>query len=792
MKGNEWLDCCEQIKHASHKLPQLKSFFRLTFSLFFLFPYLITSLLTKKQKFVDQIAQKSKFWEIRWIKQYFGFQINTPMINYLLQEDWWWHLLNQMDSENNPIELYTLSNLHESLKKSKQRKISGIFFTPKNQIQIICHYALFFFLRNRNDLSIDDETLYQIIFQYKYPSNLQKEEYNRIARLITTVKVLDPSCGSGIFLAEMGNLLHSLILANPIYAKISKENEIKIIRRIFSNLYGYDIDSNSIELAKIILTQQFLQITQIKTHSENELTNFINKQLQIHKNDFISENNFSHQKFDLIIGNPPYIRHHGLNTTSLKESSSKEKFVHRFRSVFPKILFKWDKKADLYVYFWVKAITQVFEKGVIAFVLSRAWLSSRYTTPLKQVFLSFFHLDLVIELPFEVWESAEVRTHIVVGHKDIKNTKQRSMGMIVWKNSIESLLEFEKQKFITDLETSILENDNLQLEIKTKETDSYRFTLISDLTPLLMNSKKIVPFLRLDYLAMSSFLVKLLIAKRNHFCLLKELGKLEMGSTTGANRFFYLKKDTIEKYRIPKENLFLMTKSPKEWQSIFAPTRSKLKFFLHIPNKLSEDSSRELCNYVSNIQNEILRRPYFKNKTADNWYQVPLIQPDIILPNMTFKRSFVAYNRNKLHIDKQWIGFWVNNQRWLSCLLGFLNSTLGVLLREIQGTRTLGLGSLKLSLQECQNLLVLDPRKIPEGFIARFNSLINALGELNIDSVYKEQNSHSGYSKIQELLDHLILIECLGMTPTDVTRIREILKFEIDWRFAKEKRGNHN
>ena len=158
---------------------------------------------------------------------------------------------------------------------------------------------------------------------------------------------------------------------------------------------------------------------------------------------------------------------------------------------------------------------------------------------------------------------------------------------------------------------------------------------------------------------------------------------------------------------------------------------------------------------------------------------------------MTFKRSFVAYNRDNLHIDKQWIGFWVNNQDWLFLLLGFLNSTLGVLLREVQGTKTLGLGSLKLSLLECQNLLVLDPRKIPEEMYARFQSLIIKLSTLNIDSIYREQNSHSEYFKIQELLDHLIIVECLGLTPTDIARIREILKFEINWRLAKEKRGNH-
>ncbi len=792
MIGNEWDDFCNQIKQNSHESLQLKNFFRLVISLLFLFPHLTQSLVRSKDEFINKISSKCDFWEIRWIKQYFKFQMSSSMRNYLTQEEWWWIFLKQMDCENKPIELYALSNFHESLGKTEQRKTTGKFFTPKNQIKVICHYALFFFLRNRRDITLDDETLYQIVFQCEYPSNLRRKECSLITHVLKTIRILDPSCGTGIFLAEMGQLLLSLMVANPIYTKISTEEKFKIIRGIYSNLYGYDIDINSVKLAKIILTQQNFKTAQNMIYSEKELRTFLDTKIQVYEKDFLIERNSFQHKFDIIIGNPPYIRHHGLNVTSLKGSKNKTKFFQRLQAVFPEISFKWDKKADLYIYFWMKAIANVNEGGIVSFVLSRSWLSSRYTTPLKQVLLSYFNLDLIIELPLEVWKSAEVRTHIVVGHKDKNGPKPKNMSLIVWKDSVESLLQVKKILFGDyDYKMSLLEEDIYKLEIKTMETNHYRLNQISDLTPLLINSKKSFPLIRLDYLAMSPFLINLLITKKDNFCFLKDLGKLEMGSTTGANRFFYLDKETIEEYKIPQKNLLLMTKSPKEWPTIFSPIKKKLKYFLHIPKKLSKDSFRELQDYINNIQDEILKRPYFKNKTIDNWYQVPLIQPDLLLPNMTFKRSFVAYNRDNLHIDKQWIGFWVNNQDWLFFLLGFLNSTLGVLLREVQGTKTLGLGSLKLSLLECQNLLVLDPRKIPEEMYARFQSLIIKLGTLNIDSIYREQNSHSEYFKIQELLDHLIIVECLGLTPTDIARIREILKFEINWRLAKEKRGNH-
>jgi len=382
MKRIRWIDCCTQIEERSQKSPQMKRFFRLIISLFFLFPYLNQMLLSTKKEFVNQLCHKADSWEMRWLKNFFQFKTNSLMRDYLLKEDWWWHILEQIDIENNPVKLYTLSNFHESLGTPKKRKISGVFFTPRNQIKLICYYSLFFFLRDRISLDIDDKTLYQIVFQSKYPLDLRMKDCHQIAHILTSIKILDPSCGTGIFLAEMSQLLILLIMNNPTYKNISTGEKLKITRGIFSRLYGYDIDSDNINLAKIILTQQYFQFT---TYSEKEISIFVDKELQIYKKNFISERSSSFLKFDIIIGNPPYIRHHWLSTTSIKGLKGKSQFHQDLKSFFPKISFKWDKKADLYIYFWLKAITHLSNRGVISFVLSRAWFSSRYATPQRFV-----------------------------------------------------------------------------------------------------------------------------------------------------------------------------------------------------------------------------------------------------------------------------------------------------------------------------------------------------------------------------------------------------------------------
>ncbi|MFX0125358.1 MAG: Eco57I restriction-modification methylase domain-containing protein, partial [Candidatus Hodarchaeota archaeon] len=516
MKDSEWIECSKHIERDSENRPQLTNFFRLIISLVFLFPNLTQFLFIDKNRFVLHLSRKSNYWEIRWLRQYFEFRMNDSLKSYLHQENWWWYFLKRIETNKSYLEPYILSTFHQSLEKPKERKSTGVFFTPINQIKVICHYALFFFLKNRTKIEIDDKSIYQLVFQRKYPVNFQLKDNHQIASVLSSIKILDPSCGTGLFLTEINSLILSIILANPIYVDISPEERFRIINKTFLRLYGYDIDSNSVKYAKLILLHQYMQMTQNGTFSEKELNFFFNK-LQIFETNFLSETNTSLNKFDIIIGNPPYVRHHGLQATSIRGLKDNIKFL---RDSFPDMKFKWDKKADLYVYFWIKAVTQVVEKGVIIFVLSRAWLSSQYTNPLKQIFVGYFHLDLVLEFPFEVWKGAEIRTHIVVGHRAYKDAKPDKTAIVVWKKSLESLLQFDMQKFTNKLELFSLSKNRSKLEIQAKETDSYRFTLISDSIPLMMNSRKFFPFLRLDYLTMSFYLLKLLIDKKDRFCLL--------------------------------------------------------------------------------------------------------------------------------------------------------------------------------------------------------------------------------------------------------------------------------
>ncbi|MFX0184401.1 MAG: class I SAM-dependent DNA methyltransferase [Candidatus Hodarchaeota archaeon] len=776
------------LKNETFSNPEFREFFRFVFCYGVLFPDLFDSIITDKSLFLEYInksqlqLQNPYLWQLKWLSHFLEFNMTPGLEEYLTENFWWWDFFKNYNFTNNPNILYDLSNLHETLSDLEQRKKTGTFFTPQNQIKVICCYSLFFFFSNRDDLKINKEILYDIIFHKNFPNDIQEDFYSQINDYIGKITVLDPSCGIGVFLAEMAELLLSLYIKNPVNRNITIHEQLQTKENILTNLYGYDINPFSVKLSQITLCHEWLNNRKIHEVSEKDLTNFLKSKTHIFNEDFLINIRPNESKVDICIGNPPYVRHHGISKSVIKSS---------IQTAFPGVTLRWDKKADLYIYFWIKATAHLKRNGIAAFVLSRSWLSSRFASVLNHIFSSNYHLDMIIELPMEVWESAEVKTHIVIGHNVLKDTGTKVIQYIVWKRETEKLMHQGNELFSNPQGIkSKLEIKGQEIQIWTVETDLYRLTRIQGLFPFLDEPEIFFPILRLDYLGMSPFLLQnLLIAKKNKFCLLKDLGKLVMGSTTGVNRFFYLNRNFAEKFKLPDSNLKLMTKSPKEWRSIFYPNKS-LKYFLHISETVSDNSNHELRNYLRTIQEVVLKRPFFKNKTLKNWYKIPLLQPDLLLPNMIYKRSFVAYNRGNLHIDKQWIGFWPYKKEWNLILLAFLNSSLGVLLREVQGTKTLGLGSLKLSLHEYRNLLVLDPRLMPPDILEKLENTITRMGELEVATLdsYFAVNTPE-FLKEQQILDQIIIIDYLHMSKADLEKIQDILKFEIKCRFSKEHFG---
>ncbi len=768
----------ERLKQESEFLPELVPFFKCIFTFYYVFPISEPFRFIKRGSFLKAISNKNSQQKFEFIFNSFKIPINSNVLAYLGRTKWWWVSISEVSQKG--VNIYQLSIIYEQFSETKKRKSTGSYFTPKEQVQFISRYSLYQFLSLDKSLGIKETILYEIIFQGKV-SEENVVICEKLHRKLLSMAIVDPSCGMGLFLHEIIEV--SAFILSKIRNLISVPRFQSVHSSFLQSLTGYDINTDHVVITKLVLLHHWIKVgVSDTTKSRLEIVEFFESLKNIKHKDFLVEETLMDSKYDLCLGNPPYVRHHDIDKEKIIENLTN---MPHYQSVFSGKKGLLDSKADLYFYFWIKLMLSLNPNGVVGLVLSRSWYSSQFIAPIKSLLgEKYLNLDLVVELPFEPWKSAEIITNIVIGHRVSTFDKPESTAVIVWKEKISDLLEIGEpiSSFVND-QTKLRSKIYADVIIESLEKRQFRISKITNPHQLFSNEMiDRFPVLRFDYVTMAPFLLhQVLQANKEKFCLLTQLGKLSLGSTTGANKFFYLTLEGIKNHNLSQNHLVPMTKSPKDFISLCRISPKKSLSLLYVPSGFDFEEDKNLKYYLDSFQDKALSRPYFQNKTKNNWYRIAKIQPEIIIPNMTYLRLFVAYNKENFHIDKQWIGFWPKEHLWTNFLLGFMNSTLGILLREIQGTRTLGLGSLKLSLNECRNLLVLDPRLVSDELVKQINVCIEQLMHLPIPRFGEKTK----YSEIQQELDYLICTEYLKLSPQILEKIHQTLRFEIEWRLGK-------
>ncbi len=138
--------------------------------------------------------------------------------------------------------------------------------------------------------------------------------------------------------------------------------------------------------------------------------------------------------FDIVVGNPPYVRQEkiappnvlkeGMNLEGRREY--KDKLIKSVQNRFP-VIEKWDKKSDLYIYFYFHGLSLLNPNGVFTFITSNSWLDVGYGKQLQEFLLRYSHVIGIYDNQAKrSFEHADVNTIIaLLGAPVIK--KQKSL-----------------------------------------------------------------------------------------------------------------------------------------------------------------------------------------------------------------------------------------------------------------------------------------------------------------------------------------------------------------------------
>jgi phage tail protein X len=213
---------------------------------------------------------------------------------------------------------------------------------------------------------------------------------------LKTLRIVDPACGSGVFLimafdylkAELGRVndkIAALQGERHIQDLIDPDSEI-----LTNNLFGVDVNSESIEIAKLSLW--------IKTARRGKVLDSLSGNLRV-GDSLIEDSNFAYLDhaftwetafpgvfaeggFDVVLGNPPYVRMEHLK--ALKPYLEK-----RYEVV--------SDRADLYCYFFERGLRLLKPGGRLGFISSNTFFKTGSGKPLRDYLLREATIEGVVD-----------------------------------------------------------------------------------------------------------------------------------------------------------------------------------------------------------------------------------------------------------------------------------------------------------------------------------------------------------------------------------------------------------
>ncbi|MEM3063960.1 MAG: DNA methyltransferase [Candidatus Nitrosotenuis sp.] len=442
--------------------------------------------------------------------------------------------------------------------------------------------------------------------------------------------------------------------------------------------------------------------------------------------------------FDIVIGNPPYVRQEMISPPNKLKAEVKledrkeykEKLIRSVQSQFP-VVKMIDRRSDYYIYFYFHGLGLLNKKGTLCFITSNSWLDVGYGSELQEFLCKYVPIVGVFDNPKRSFAHADVNTIITLfGYPDAKqrNLENWIEGMSggsakTWPG-IQHTAKFVmfKKPFEEALSTkNLIEIDGIK--IKTKGSG------IIDCVKNIVTTQdyRVFPILQEDLLDDGWEYPE--DYQNNRFKLGNYVGNKWGGKYLSAPDIFYI---ILEKCKTKITTLGKLTSKTQ---------RNTLQNFGKIIKVKENYSKNNNYPYLSSVRDvESIKvnpkdLPVSIMKNGKKLIKYPI--PDVISNRFLGKRLFFIEGGNFVVSDNFFVGF-LKNQYDKEEVVALLNSSLSLMLTEIIGRKNLGGGLLTIYGPELKNLFLLNPQKLDKNTKTRINSIYQKISRRKIKSIFSE------------------------------------------------------
>lgn len=182
-------------------------------------------------------------------------------------------------------------------------------------------------------------------------------------KTLVGLRVLEPSCGDGAFAVP---LVDAWLAENPDFNESASETFLR----------ACDISTGNIETLRETLRARLVAAGCPPVRADTLLSRWlVCDDFLLHDFTF---------PFDVVIGNPPYIRFDDIPAIKRKE----------YRALFP----SFAERCDIYVPFFEKSLALLSDRGILSFICTNRFTKSSYGKHLRRLIANKYHVALYLNM----------------------------------------------------------------------------------------------------------------------------------------------------------------------------------------------------------------------------------------------------------------------------------------------------------------------------------------------------------------------------------------------------------
>lgn len=432
--------------------------------------------------------------------------------------------------------------------------------------------------------------------------------------------ILEPSCGDGVFLEQL------------------RRNQFQ-----YQSITAVELDKTEAERAR--------QIPLANKHIINQ--------------DFHIYCNTTPKRFNLIIGNPPYIRYQFFDKQQQFEAGT----------IFYKAGLSYSKLTNAWVSFVIGSSLLLKDKGKIGFVLPAEILQVSFAQQLREFIARFYNKINIISFEKLVFPNIQQEVVLLLCEKNESNS-----------HNIEHI-ELKNVAELQTLDVAKLRSPKKRIDFKSKKWTFY--------------------FLEQEEI---DFLEN--IAADRNVPAIEDFASVEVGITTGSNDFFTVPLSIVRQYNLEEYAKPMVGRSVQVSSAVFTyDDWEKNKFveakahLLVFPNKHLLNQANGAIKYIQHGENLGIHQGY-KTRIRDEWFIVPslkisdalFIRRNNLYPKLVINQAR-AYTTDTMH------RVFLKPETNLQAFTASYYNSLSLALTEVCG-RSHGGGVLELMPNEAEKVLL--------------------------------------------------------------------------------------